>query len=105
MGKHGHKILDIEALRGVSILLVLLAHSPAIVFWAPSHFLMSMDKNFGVGVDLFFCISGFVISLTLVESIDRARMRGAPAIWGTLKQFWLRRAFRLLPTACVWIAL
>jgi peptidoglycan/LPS O-acetylase OafA/YrhL len=96
----GNRInLEIEALRGISIIFVLLAHFPAIAPWAPWPLLRSLESSFGAGVDLFFCISGFVISRVLVREFSRTRP------WRTLGAFWIKRAFRLLPTAYCWVAI
>jgi peptidoglycan/LPS O-acetylase OafA/YrhL len=72
---------DIEGLRAVAILLVVLYHAG----WH------RIDGGF-LGVDVFFVLSGFLISGILVAEIDAT---------GTvsLTQFWARRARRLLPAA------
>lgn len=50
-----------------------------------------------VGVDVFFVISGFLITSHLVRELDETgRIR--------LRRFWLRRAARLLPAALTVIA-
>lgn len=72
---------DIEGLRAVAILLVVLYHAG----WR------RIDGGF-LGVDVFFVLSGFLISGILVDEIGAT---------GTvsLTQFWARRARRLLPAA------
>jgi peptidoglycan/LPS O-acetylase OafA/YrhL len=67
----------LDGLRGVAILLVLMFHLQL----APGGYL---------GVDIFFVISGFLITTLLVEEWER---RGAIS----LKRFYARRALRLLP--------
>ncbi len=50
-----------------------------------------------VGVDVFFVVSGFLITGLLVREVERTgRLR--------LREFWLRRVRRLLPTALVVLA-
>lgn len=72
---------EIQALRGIAVALVVIAHLwPAIL---PGGF---------VGVDVFFVISGFLITSHLVREIDR---RGRV----DLAAFWARRARRILPAA------
>ena len=95
-------IADIETLRGVAILLTLVAHLPYLVPWAPPLISFLADHWFGVGVDLFFVISGYVISRSLYEQLDRG---GWQEPVRTLRRFWVRRAFRLLPSAWVVVAL
>lgn len=69
----------LTGLRGFSILCVLIFH--ANVHWLPGGFL---------GVDIFFVLSGFLISAMLTREFD---LTGKIA----LKRFYLRRARRLLP--------
>ncbi|SCG44963.1 acyltransferase family protein [Micromonospora halophytica] len=72
---------DIEGMRAVAVLLVLLGHAG--VPYLPGGF---------VGVDVFFVISGFLITGLLIEEFDR---RGRIS----LTAFYARRAKRLLPAA------
>lgn len=74
--------LDIEGLRGVAVLAVVLFH--AFPLWVPGGF---------VGVDIFFVISGYVITRSLCQEIERTGGRI------DLLGFWARRARRLLPTS------
>jgi peptidoglycan/LPS O-acetylase OafA/YrhL len=76
----------IDALRAIAVLAVFLYHAG--VGWIPGGFL---------GVDVFFVISGYLItSLLLSERRRTGRVR--------LGQFWLQRARRLLPAVGVLIA-
>lgn len=74
---------DVEGLRAVAVLLVLLFHAgvPAL----PGGF---------AGVDVFFVISGFLITTLLVAE---AQATGTVA----LRRFWARRARRLLPASAL----
>ncbi len=74
---------DIEGLRGVAVLVVVLFHAG----------LLGMVGGF-VGVDVFFVISGFLITGLLLREHDRT---GRIA----LLPFYARRARRLLPAALV----
>ncbi len=72
-------IRALDGLRGVAVLAVVLYHfSPGI---APGGFL---------GVDVFFVLSGFLITSLLVTEFERSRTLA-------LGSFWIRRARRLLP--------
>jgi peptidoglycan/LPS O-acetylase OafA/YrhL len=77
---------DIEGLRAVAIVAVLLCHA-GVPFLAGGY----------VGVDVFFVISGFLITRLLVGELDRS---------GTisLRGFYARRAKRLLPLSAVLLA-
>jgi peptidoglycan/LPS O-acetylase OafA/YrhL len=74
---------EIQALRAVAVLLVVVAH-----LW-PS----ALPGGF-VGVDVFFAISGFLITSLLLREIDRTGRL-------SLSAFWARRARRILPAALV----
>ncbi|HEX5609698.1 MAG TPA: acyltransferase family protein [Solirubrobacterales bacterium] len=76
----------IDALRALAVLAVFLYH--ARVSWVPGGFL---------GVDLFFVISGYLITSLLLRELRRD---------GHIKlgRFWLRRARRLLPAVGVLVA-
>jgi peptidoglycan/LPS O-acetylase OafA/YrhL len=97
------KNLEIEYLRAVSICLVLIAHSPLISNVAAENiFPLFKYLSFGVGVDLFFCISGYVVSRSYFAYFDH--YRGVNLFWPAARAFWVRRAYRLLPSAWLWVA-
>lgn len=95
----------IDGLRGVAVALVLWYHAPFLfrvgsefprettegvfqkVFWA-------MSAAGWIGVDLFFVVSGFLITAILV----RACAGGSP-----LRAFWYRRGLRILPLAVLYL--
>ena len=74
---------DIEGLRAIAIVAVLLCHA-GVPFLAGGY----------VGVDVFFVISGFLITRLLLGELDRG---------GTicLRRFYARRAKRLLPLSAI----
>lgn len=79
-----NRIPHIQGLRGFSVILILLYHAGYIF---PGGF---------IGVDIFFVISGFVITKMLMRECE-ANERGAIA-WG---RFFFNRARRLLPSLTV----
>ena len=74
---------DIEGMRALAVVAVVLFHLR----------LLRFAGGF-VGVDVFFVLSGFLITRLLVREVARS---------GTisLSRFWARRARRLLPASCV----
>ncbi|MGH2943554.1 MAG: acyltransferase family protein, partial [Solirubrobacteraceae bacterium] len=72
---------EIQALRALAVLTVVVYH-----LWPAA-----MPGGF-VGVDVFFAISGFLITAHLVREVEKT---GRLSIW----RFWARRARRLLPAA------
>jgi peptidoglycan/LPS O-acetylase OafA/YrhL len=100
-GKTGINI-EIECLRAVAILLVILLHAHAL-FANSSHTVSFIFQFVGTwtGVDLFFCISGFVISRSFQAFFDFHRREGQ--WWAATRAFWVRRIFRLTPTLWVWL--
>ncbi|GAB4005376.1 hypothetical protein GCM10029992_53070 [Glycomyces albus] len=77
----GHWRPDIEGLRALAVVMVIAAHI---------HFFYS-EGGF-VGVDVFFVISGFLITSLLLREIERTGRV-------SLTKFYARRAVRLLPAA------
>ena len=77
--------VDIQALRGLAVLLVVLYHVKVGAVTAGY-----------LGVDIFFVISGYLITSLVATAIDRGDFR--------LGDFYFRRAKRLLPAAYVTFA-
>jgi peptidoglycan/LPS O-acetylase OafA/YrhL len=94
------RIEDIEILRALAISLVLIQHSVwNLVFNVPWLSALLGAVPMWCGVDLFFVVSGFVIT----RSLQPALQDGVP--YEVLRHFWLRRAFRLWPASWFWLAL
>ena len=74
---------DVQGLRAVAVLVVVVAHAG--VPFLPGGF---------VGVDVFFVVSGYLISGLLYREIGTGRRL-------SLTHFWARRARRILPAATV----
>ena len=72
-------LAGLDGIRGLAALAVVLFHAG--VSWLPAGFL---------GVDVFFVVSGFLITALLVSERERSSDT-------KLTEFWLRRARRLLP--------
>lgn len=76
---------DIQALRGLAVLLVVLQHARADFIGAGF-----------LGVDIFFVISGYLITGMVGRAVERGDFR--------FSEFYFRRAKRLLPAAYVTFA-
>ena len=96
---------EIDRLRAVAVLMVLLTHisdylAVAGVAETP---VMSRMKSMALGVDLFFVISGFVVSRVILAEVDRLPRDSWQGWSGLLAAFYIRRAHRILPMA--WLVL
>ena len=99
------RIDDIEILRGFAVLFVVLHHALGNLFTWTTPGLARFATYFsgGFGVDLFFAISGFVIARELVPRLQAST--GVDMAFRVTVAFWIRRAWRLLPSAWTWLAL
>jgi peptidoglycan/LPS O-acetylase OafA/YrhL len=94
----GSSVPTVDGLRAISILWVILHHVPVMLaIFVPeevrehAHSLFfKLALNGDLGVDVFFVISGFLITRLLLE--EHAETGSV-----SLKRFYARRAFRLLP--------
>src|SRR6266550_2788258 len=85
------RIASLDGLRGCAILLVLLFHFTARAPYPTDHASIRLQSVFDLGwsgVDLFFVLSGFLITGLLIDAKGSA---------GYFKVFYARRALRILP--------
>jgi peptidoglycan/LPS O-acetylase OafA/YrhL len=100
--RHG-KIADIEFLRAIAVIFVLVEHSRINLFtWigGPETHLFAYF-GFWNGVDLFLAISGYVIARSLLPVLWAAE--STTAFINATLAFWVRRVWRLLPSAWLWL--
>lgn len=92
------RVVPLDVLRGVAILLVLLAHTPVPVKESGSlapvlGYLRYLGPS---GVDLFFVLSGFLIGGLLFKELhDRGTL--------DLRRFLVRRGFKIWPAYAVFL--
>ena len=84
-----------DLLRALAILLVMLWHLPRP---ATPVFLQGLKQYGWTGVDLFFVLSGYLIGTQLLSRLARGQRL-------SLRDFYLRRALRILPAFLVVLAL
>ncbi|MGS2721738.1 acyltransferase family protein [Paraglaciecola aestuariivivens] len=82
-----HRLPYLDYLRSIAILMVLLSHS--VLSYGPDYWLFPLQTG-GVGVDLFFVLSGWLIGNQLFKELKKDNTID-------LKRFWLRRWLRTLP--------
>ncbi len=82
----GRGIAALDGVRAVAVALVLADHGG----------IPGLSGGF-LGVDVFFVLSGFLITSLLIDEIGRTGRIG-------LKDFWIRRARRLLPALIVMVS-
>lgn len=87
------RIQSLDGLRAISIILVLMLHTlQTINSVVPVSWVWFVLGNGNLGVYIFFVISGYLITLLLLREYEK---RGSIR----LEDFYLRRAFRILPPA------
>ena len=99
------KIEDIEILRAFGIIFVVLHHMNGSLTAKDLPLWHDFFRYFsgGVGVDLFFAVSGFVISRSIYRQFTQTRDR--KVLFRNAVIFWIRRGWRLLPSAWLWLLL
>ncbi|MBK9241628.1 MAG: acyltransferase [Acidobacteria bacterium] len=83
-------IPELDGLRAIAILLVIVFHSRTIADAATDgqQFFMRLAETGWVGVDLFFVLSGFLITGILIDTAGRP---------GYFRSFYIRRVLRIFP--------
>jgi peptidoglycan/LPS O-acetylase OafA/YrhL len=86
---------DIEGLRGIAVLLVLIFHAALLSNWDFKVLSWDIKPSGGfIGVDLFFVVSGFLITGLLIRERERTGRV-------SFSKFYARRVRRILPAAAV----
>ncbi len=81
---------DIEGLRAVAVVFVILSHL---------HLSGNLFSGGFVGVDIFFVMSGYLITSLLMHEYSKNAKANKGSGWISLRTFYFRRARRLLPAA------
>jgi peptidoglycan/LPS O-acetylase OafA/YrhL len=103
------RIVGLDGIRGIAIMLVLVEHyfvftpSTSVVTNALNSF-KSLIQTGRLGVDIFFVLSGFLITKLLID-LNRQVRSGEISLGTAWKQFIFRRSLRIFPIYLVSIAL
>ena len=93
------RLVSLDFLRFIAVLLVIGRHSFPLYQWAygPIAFISDFFKSVGyLGVDLFFVISGFLVSGLLFKEIkETGRVR--------IIRFYIRRGFKIYPSFYIFL--
>jgi peptidoglycan/LPS O-acetylase OafA/YrhL len=97
------KISDIEVLRAFAVIFVCIEHINVNLFSWSSEFQRTFYGWTGMwsGVDLFFVISGFVITRDLLPKVNSSASK--TEFLKVSLSFWIRRAWRLIPSSWLWL--
>ncbi len=79
---------ELDGVRGIAVLLVMVMHFADPDIHALPHWMMSVLGNGAAGVDIFFVLSGFLITRILITSREAENYFSA---------FYVRRALRIFP--------
>ena len=89
---HSNRLPSLDGLRAVSICMVVIGHCSSTIpgLSRTALTLVRFFGNGGLGVSIFFVISGFLITTLLVREYQATQHLN-------LKNFYIRRAFRIFP--------
>jgi peptidoglycan/LPS O-acetylase OafA/YrhL len=83
-------INGINGLRALAVILVLVSH------WLPKSFFLNKFPLGNIGVDIFFVISGFLITSILLKDYEAINL-GKSSVLKKIKLFFLKRTLRIFP--------
>jgi len=89
----GSRIRTLDGWRGIAVLLVIVCHAGM----HTRYFHLLLFNLGGFGVDIFFVLSGYIITLRFLEERNKTSTLN-------LREFYARRAFRILPLVLVYLS-
>jgi len=93
------RLPSLDGMRGLAAMMVVLAHSGGSAGW-PDWFLLEQFRSTFtgfLGVQIFFVLSGFIITRLLLKEKAKSGDISLPG-------FWMRRALRILPPLTLYLA-
>ena len=86
-------IKQFDGLRALAVIAVIVHH------WSPEGIYMEEFLHLGAyGVDLFFVLSGFLITTILIKQNEKKE-----SFWSSYKTFVIRRSLRIFPVYFIFI--
>jgi peptidoglycan/LPS O-acetylase OafA/YrhL len=92
---------EIQAVRAIAVFAVVVSHFSALFVWDAERW-TRFGTGLWIGVDLFYAISGYVIARGLLPKIQDQQ---GLVFWRELVAFWIKRFYRIAPSAWLWIVL
>ncbi|WP_299768801.1 acyltransferase [uncultured Dokdonia sp.] len=83
-------IKQLDSIRAIAVIMVIISH------WLPNQNILNSIPNGQIGVDIFFVLSGFLISKILFDNRDKAAALNMSTAT-VLKNFYIRRSLRIFP--------
>ncbi len=83
-------IKQLDSIRAIAVIMVIISH------WLPNQNIFNRIPNGQIGVDIFFVLSGFLISKILLDNRDKAILQNT-STFTVLKNFYIRRSLRIFP--------
>jgi peptidoglycan/LPS O-acetylase OafA/YrhL len=81
---------QLDSLRAIAVILVIVSH------WVPGTNIINRIPNGEIGVDIFFVLSGFLITSILFENKNRSESASLSKA-KIIKNFYFRRSLRIFP--------
>ncbi|MCL5229718.1 acyltransferase family protein [Pseudomonas nunensis] len=94
------KNIDIQILRAIAIIAVIIQHINGRLPTPQSYSELFKYALFWTGVDIFFAISGYLICKTFYRDIEIS-----PTKYEAISSFWRRRVSRLFPAVLAWVSI
>ncbi len=86
----GGYIKQLDSVRALAVILVMVHH------WFPEDYFLNIFPNGALGVNVFFVLSGFLITRILLEQKKKAEQKSEPKL-SLVGNFIMRRSIRIFP--------
>jgi peptidoglycan/LPS O-acetylase OafA/YrhL len=83
-------IKQLDSVRAIAVILVIISH------WVPQTHIINKTPNGAIGVNIFFVLSGFLISKILFDHRNKAEQLDVSK-YKVIKNFYFRRMLRIFP--------